>query len=127
MKLIEATGLAAAMTLAAPAAAQSGWTRIGAGDVGGDSGRATLSARSEPQFRELMICVERHPIRIMETEIRFRDGRTQVVRVRALIDKQDCSRTYRLGGRERDVASVDLTYDAAALDGQTSRVELYAR
>ena len=127
MRRVKVAGLVAAMMLAAPAAAQSGWTGIGASEVGGDSGRATLTAQGQPQFRELMICVEQHPIKITGGEIRFRDGRTQNLRIRALIDKQDCSSFMRLSGRERDVASVDLTYDPASLAGQRSRVELYAR
>lgn len=129
MRIVTASvvAAAAAAVLSAPAAAQTGWIRIGAGDVSGDSGRATVAARSEPQFRQLMICVEQHPIRITEAEIRYRDGRSQPIRIRELIDKQDCSRFLRLSGRERDVASVDLSYDAASLSGQVSRVELYAR
>ena len=129
MRSVRASVLAAAgaALLAAPAAAQSGWMRIGASEVSGDTGRATVSARGQPQFRELMICVEQHPIKITGGEIRFRDGRTQALRLRSLIDKQDCSSFLRLSGRERDIASVDLTYDAASLSGQASRVELYAR
>ena len=112
---------------AAPAAAQSGWTGVGSAAASGDSGTVAIAARSDPRFRELMICVEGHDVRINDADIRFADDRRQSVRLRARLVDGACSRMYTLNSRGKAIAAADVTYDAASLGGGTVRVQLFAR
>jgi len=115
-----------AMT-AAPVAAQSGWTGVGSAPASGDSGRVAITARSDPRFRELMICVEGSAVRINEADIRFADDRRQSLRLRARLTDGACSRMYTLNSRGKAIAAADVTYDVASLAGGTVRVQLFAR
>ncbi|MEA3044496.1 MAG: hypothetical protein QOJ53_126 [Sphingomonadales bacterium] len=115
-----------AMT-AAPAAAQSGWTGVGWAPASGDSGRVAINAHSDPRFRELMICVEGHAVRINDADIRFADDRRQSIRLRARIADGACSRMYTLNSRGKAIAAADVTYDTTSLAGGTVRVQLFAR
>lgn len=121
------TACIAAAVAAAPAVAQSGWTGVGSAPASGDSGRVAITARSDPRFRELMICVEGNAVRINDADIRFADDRRQSVRVRSRLADGACSRMYTLNTRGKAIAAADVTYDVASLAGGTVRVQLYAR
>ncbi len=127
MAVPKAAVLAAiAMVVAAPAAAQSGWTGVGGRRVGGDAGRGTITVRWQAQFREIMFCVEGRAVRLLDADIRFRDGRSQNVRIRSRIPDGGCSRVSAVG-RNRDIATVDIAYDPASLEGGRVDVDLFAR
>lgn len=126
MRLARAAGLAAVL-MAAPAVAQSGWSMIGQRDVGPEADHDTINVRVEEQHQQLMFCTERHAIRILDGVIHYRDGRTQNVRVRARLEADRCGRSIELSGRNKDVAGMDFTYEAASLGGAQARVQLYAR
>ena len=123
------TALAAALlSLASGAAAQTGWTGIGRGEIIGDSGRGAIAGRETQGFRnEIMICVESHALHILDAEIRYRDGRTQALRIRARMDAGDCGRPIALRGGNRDIASLDVAYEPASLGGARAIVEVFAR
>jgi hypothetical protein len=112
---------------AAPAAAQSGWSMIGQREVSAEADRDTIDVPVQEQHRQLMFCTERHLVHLLDADIRYRDGRTQHVRVRSRIAADGCGRTINLNGRNRDVASMDFTYEAASLAGQRALIQLYAR
>lgn len=126
MRMAKAAGLAAIL-MAAPAAAQSGWSMIGQRDVGPEADHDTITVRVEEQHQQLMFCTERHAIRLLDGVIHYRDGRTQNVRVRTRLEADRCGRSIELAGRNKDVASMDFTYEVASLGGAQARVQLYAR
>lgn len=121
-----AAAAAIVLALAAPALAQSGWTAVGGRAVSGEAGRDTIAVRWQPQFREIMFCVEGRAVRLLDGTVRYRDGRSQSVRVRARIADGACSRMANVG-RNRDIATVDIAYDPASLEGGRTEVEVFAR
>ena len=128
MGIRKASAWAAILGLvAAPAAAQSGWAGIGAAGASGDSGRVTIITRSDPRYRQLMICVEGHAVRLNDAQVRFSDNRIQNVRLRARLADGACSRMIDLSSHRQAIASADITYDVASLAGGTVRVQLFAR
>jgi len=125
-----AAAMAALGSLAAavPALAQdSGWGMIGQRQVGIDVDHDSIPARAGEQYRQLMLCVERAPIQVLDVTVRYRNGANQSVRMRSRIADGRCSRGIDLRGREREVASVDFTYQTASLGGQRALVQLFAR
>jgi hypothetical protein len=123
MRISKAAGLADPDS--GPAVAQSGWSMIGQRDVDPE-GRRHNQCRVE-QHQRLMFCTERHAIRLLDGVIHYRDGRTQNVRVRTRLEADRCGRSIELSGRNKDVASMDITYEVASLAGAQARVQLYAR
>jgi hypothetical protein len=123
-----AAGAALLCLIAAPAAAQSGWTMVGYAvlDGGAAAGTGTIRTRWQAQFREIMFCAEDHAVHLTDATVRFRDGRTQNVRVRMRVANGGCSRMSNVG-RNRDIEAVDLSFDAASLEGQRARVQLFGR
>ena len=127
MRIFQAAAALAVLAIAAPAASQSGWTRLGQREVNDSVERDTIRARGSTQFRQVMICVEQAPVRFYELVVRYRNGATQNVRIRSLVRASDCSRNIDLRGRNRDIEAVDFTYEAASLGRGRARVELYGR
>jgi hypothetical protein len=128
MSFRNASALAACIAAAAaPAAAQSGWSGVGWAAASGDSGRIAITAHSDPRFRELMICVEGHAVRINDADLRFDDDHRQSIHIRARLADGACGRMYTLNSRGKAIAAADVTYDTASLAGGTVRVQLFAR
>ena len=126
MRIMSAAAAAAVM-VAAPAAAETGWTGLGHREVGDNVDRDTIRVEGRRQFRQVMICVEQAPVRFYELAVRYHNGATQNVRIRALVRAGDCTRNIGLRGRSRDIQAVDFTYEAASLGRGRARVELYGR
>ena len=127
MRNIQLAAALAALAIAAPAVAQSGWTRLGHREVSDSINRDTIRARGGAQYRQAMICVEQAPVRFIDVVIRYRNGGTQDVRMRELIRAGGCTRDINLRGRSRDIDAVEFTYEAASLGRERARVELFAR
>ena len=118
----------AAVAIAAmPVLAQSGWTHIGEAKAEASAGSATIAAHGNARHRQVMVCVEGHVIRLNDTVVRYQDGRTQTLQLRARIPDGGCSRMAELGGRTRQVASAEVGYDPATLQGGSATVQLFAR
>ena len=126
MRKLGAAAAIAALLTAIPAAAQSGWTRLGGRDVSDSVDRDSISARDRGEFRQIMICVEDAPVRFYDVVIRFRNGGTQDVRLRTLLRAGACTRDIALRGR-RNIEAVDFTYEAASLGRGRATVGLFAR
>ena len=127
MNMRKAAGLAAMLAAcAAPALAQTGWTTVGHAALAAEAGIATITPRWQPQFREIMFCTEDHDVRLLDAAIRFRDGRTQTIKIRARVADGGCSRMASVG-RNRDIAGVDIAYDPASLGGGRARLLFSAR
>lgn len=118
---------AAAILLAVPAAAQVGWTELGRREVSDRVDRDTIMARGRQTYSQIALCVERTPVRFYDVVVRFGNGRTQNMPVRALVARGECTRRLDLRGRQRDIQSVAFTYEAASLGRRQGRVRLFAR
>jgi hypothetical protein len=127
MQISRLTAIIAAFAVAAPAAAQSGWTRLGHREVNDSVERDRIEARGGARYRQVMICVEEAPVRFASVVVRYRNGATQDVSLRELIRAGACSRDIQLRGRDRDIEAVDFTYEAASLGRGRAKVELFAR
>lgn len=117
----------AALVAAMPALAQSGWTHIGQATAGSGASSATIAAHGDPRYRQLMVCVEGHLIRLNDAIIHFQDGRTQTIQLRARVADGGCSRMSEVGGRNRLIQSAEIGYDPATLQGGSATVQLFAR
>lgn len=118
---------AAAMIAAMPVLAQSGWTHIGEAAASAGARSATIAARGDPRYRQVMVCVEGHVVRLTDTLIRYKDGRSQTLQLRARVPDGGCSRMIELTGRTREIASAEVGYDPATLQGGSATVQLFAR
>jgi len=118
---------AAAMMAAMPVLAQSGWTHIGQAVAGAGTRSATIAARGDPRYRQAMVCVEGHAIRLTDTILHYEDGRIQTMQLRARIPEGGCSRMSDLGGRNRLIQTAEVGYDPATLQGARATVQLFAR
>ena len=120
--------LAATMMMAAvPAQAQSGWRTIGQTQADPGASSVTITAREDGAYREFMICTEGGLARLNDAVVHYRDNRIMTSRIRARVADGACSRAASLGGRDRTIATVDLGYDPASLQGARPKLQLYVR
>lgn len=119
--------LAAAIMAAAPALAQSGWRAIGRAQAAADTARVTIAAREDGSYREFILCVDGGPARLTEFQVHYRDNRVQTYRVRDRLADGGCSRAVSLSGRDHAIATLDIGYDPASLQGARPRFELSVR
>jgi hypothetical protein len=129
MKIRDGIVLAATMLALAStsAQAQSGWRSIGGIRAAPDAGSVTINAREDGSYREYMICIEGGPARLTDLVVHYRDNRVQTYRLRARIADGACSRATGLSGRDHLVATMDVGYDPASLQGARPRFDLYVR
>jgi hypothetical protein len=115
------------VSMAAPATAQSGWRQIGQAQAGADASSVTIAVHDEGSYREYMICTDGGTARLIEGQLHYRDNRVQTYRIRARVAAGACSRPGTLSGRNRAIASLDLGYDPASLEGARPKLQLYVR
>lgn len=127
MSVRKGAALAAMMLIATPALAQSGWRGIGRAQADPGAGSVTITARDDGSYREYMICLEGGPARLLEAQVHYRDNRVQTNRIRARVADGACSRASAVGGRDRTIATIDLGYDPASLQGSRPRIDLFVR
>jgi len=118
---------AVAASMASPALAQSGWRGIGRAQADPGAASVTITARDDDPYREYMICVEGGPARLLDAQVHYRDNRVQTYRIRARVADGACSRSTGANGRDKTIATVDIAYDPASLQGSRPRLELYVR
>ena len=123
---IYAAAAALAGMAAAPAAAQSGWLAAGRVKIDAEASAATMEVRWGPKFDEVMLCTEGSAVKLNSATFRYKDGKTKIVKLRARLADGACTKTTSLG-RGRDVASVDIAYDPASLQGAKTKIQLVAR
>jgi hypothetical protein len=112
--------------LAVPAFAQSGWLQVGKAHLDGSAGIGTIEPRWAPNFSEAMLCSEGGAIKVNDATFRMRDGKVQRLKLRVRLADGGCTKAFSVG-RKRDVAGVDIAYDAASLGGGKTRLQLVAR
>ena len=127
MRFARTIGCAAAVAaIAGPAAAQgSGWTPVGRAMVAPDAASGTIEVRWQRAFREAMLCVDGHGIRLAAATFRFEDGTTKVVKLRQALADGGCSKPFSMP--RKTVSSADIGYDPASLGGAKAKVQLTAR
>jgi hypothetical protein len=119
--------LAACLAATAPAIAQSGWNGIGQAAATPEASSVTITARGEARQRELMFCVEGHLLRINEAVLHYQGGAAQNIRLRQRVADGGCSRMATLSGRNRILATADVSYDPATLEGARTQVQIFVR
>jgi hypothetical protein len=122
----KAAAIAVLAAASAPALAQSGWAQVGSSTAEAGAGTTSMTPTLDPRYREIMFCVEGHPIRLNDATFHFEGGTQQTIRVRARVAAGGCSRMSVIGSR-RTIERVEIAYDPATLAGASARVELYAR
>lgn len=129
MRMGKGAALAVTMTMMAamPAQAQSGWRQIGQTNSDPAASSVTITARDDGTYREYMICTEGGLARLNDALVHYRDGRTMTTRIRSRVANGACSRAATLGGRDRTIATVDVGYDPASLQGARPKLQLYVR
>lgn len=111
----------------------SQWELIGSQQVSFRTERDTIYARGNDRHRQLMVCVYNRPVRMLDMDVRFRNGRSQDVSLRSVIGAGQCTRAIDLNGRNRDIRSVSFTYKTVGGLRQIGRfpqqatVRVYAR
>ena len=118
---------ALAVSAATPAFAQSGWRGIGRAQADPGAGSVTITAHDDDPYREYMICLEGGPVRLLDAQLHYRDNRVQTYRIRARVADGACSRSAGATGRDKTIATMDVAYDPASLNGSRPRFELYVR
>jgi hypothetical protein len=119
--------LAAAAMIAVPAFAESGWRAIGHAQAAAGAVSVTISARESGTYREFIVCLDGGPARLTDAIVHYRDNRVQTYRLRARLADGGCSRAVSLSGRDHAIASLDIGYDPASLQGAGPRLELSVR
>ena len=123
----KAAALAVLVAASAPAIAQSGWAQVGQAVAQASASAATVSSPVlDPRYREGMICVDGHLIRLNQAIIHYEGGTQQTIQLRARVANGGCSRGFGLNSRHT-IQSVEVTYDPATLEGASAHVQLYAR
>jgi hypothetical protein len=124
-------GALLALGLATPAFAHSGggygpqpaaynghrhaaWELIGTREVSFRADRDTIFAQGRDRHRQVMICVYRAPVRMIDVDVRFKNGGHQDLAVRDVIGAGQCTRAIDLQGNRRDIRSVSLSYKTIA-------------
>ena len=118
---------AAAAILAGPATAQdSGWSTVGRVTVGPDASSGTMTVRWDPSFRQGMFCADGAGVRLADATLRFADGTSKIVKVRQKLADGGCSKPIAVP-RKSQVATLDIAYDSATLNGGKAKLQLAAR
>jgi hypothetical protein len=111
----------------------SQWEVIGTRHVSFRTERDTIAVRGYERHRQIMVCVYNRPVRFLDMDVRFGNGRSQDVYLRSVIGAGQCSRPIDLNGRSRDIRSVSFAYKSIPGFRQIGRfvqpatVRVYAR
>jgi len=111
----------------------SQWELIGATQVSFRTERDTIRVHGNDRHRQIMVCVYNKPVRFLDMDVRFGNGRSQDVGVRSVIGAGQCTRAIDLNGRHRDIRSVSFAYKTIPGFRQVGRfaqpatVRVYAR
>jgi hypothetical protein len=111
----------------------SQWELVGSTQVSFRTERDTIRVRGYERHRQIMVCVYNKPVRFLDMDVRFGNGRSQDVGVRSVIGAGQCTRAIDLNGRNRDIRSVSFAYKTIPGFRQIGRfaqpatVRVYAR
>lgn len=89
------------------------WELVGATQVSFRTERDTIRVRGNERHRQLMVCVYNKPVRFLDMDVRFGNGRSQDIGVRNVIGAGQCTRAIDLNGHRRNIQSVSFIYRTA--------------
>ncbi len=120
---------AALATIASvPASAQSGnWRTIAYKTVSVGTDVDRINVPGGRRWHQVRLCVFNAPLRMRDFDVRFANGRSQDVRVRARFAPGTCTRVVDLRGRGRDIRSIRLTYSPIRRSWTRPLVRVQAR
>lgn len=111
---------------ALPALAQPGMGMLGRRQITSAVDRDTITVSKTESYATLMICADDAPVHFTEMTVRYRNGTSQSVRLRQVVQAGRCGRELALNSR-REIGSVDFTYNAAQLGEARATVLLFGR
>jgi hypothetical protein len=111
---------------ALPTLAQPGMGLIGRRQITSAADRDTITVSKTENYGTLMLCVDDAPVHLMEMVVHYRNGTSQNIRLRSVVQAGRCGREIELHNR-REIASVDLTYNATRLGEARASVLLFGR
>lgn len=109
------------------------WEQIGSREVSFRAERDVIIARGNDRHRQIMVCVYRQPVRMLDLDVRFANGGHQDLGVRNVIGAGQCTRAIDLNGQRRNIRSIALGYKTIAGHrfggrfAQTALVRVFAR
>ena len=124
MKLVLAAA-ALAVGLAPTLATASNWVLLGSKNVRDRVDYDEIVLAGHRTFRQVKVCVYRHPVHIYDVDIYFNNGGHQDVSVRTRIGAGECTRVIDLEGGERDIARIRLIYEETSALPRTAKVNVY--
>jgi len=123
--LVGALMLFSTVANAAPAAA---WDLLGERVVSDRMDHDVIGVPGHQRYRQIKICVYRHPVRVYDVDVFFRNGGHQDVSVRSRINPGDCTRNIDLNGNRRDINRISLRYEETSFGRRrTATVRVFAR
>jgi hypothetical protein len=131
--ILAAAAAAAAIAAAVPADAgryqfyhHQHWRTVGQTVVNGYD-TDTVRLPGPARFRQLRLCVSGGPIHLRDLDVRFRNGGSQDVAVRDMIQGGTCTRNIDLRGNRRDVTAIRMKYAPLARHMMRPTVRIQAR
>lgn len=117
------------------------WQLIGSGEVSFRQENDTYRVPGFQRFRQIMVCAYRAPVRLLDLDVRYRNGGVQDLNVRDVLQPNTCTRAIDLRGVRRDIQAVSIDYRTISggrvgygwddrrfgRHGATALVRIYAR
>lgn len=104
--------MAASVALLATATPALAWSLLGSRHVGDAVDHDRISLDGKRQFERIRLCAYQRPVHLLDLKVHFANGAVQDVAVRTVVKPGACSRNIDLVGSNRNIASVDMTYEA---------------
>jgi hypothetical protein len=102
------------------------WETIGQKTVDSRSDRDHLRVRGNDRYRKLRICSVDRPIELTSLSVEFHNGERQQFPVRMIVRRGDCTPSFDLDGRRRNMDDVWLGYTKLRRGGEP-RILIQAR
>lgn len=104
--------LGAAMPAPAQSQADSGgnWRVIGNKPVTANADRVTIVSNGKRRYTQLRLCSLGAPIRLIDVDVVFGNGKRQDIQTRDLMEAGACTRPHDLQGDRRDIARMEVRY-----------------
>lgn len=106
------TALAALSLQSIVATPAFAWQELGTRDVRDAVDRDTIVLPGARRFERIRICAYQRPVHFLDLKVRFANGSSQDVPLRAVVRAGKCTRAIDLVGGDRNIAAVDMVYEA---------------
>jgi len=88
------------------------WDELGYRDVRDAVDHDTISLPGNRKFDRIKVCAYRRQVHMLDLKVRFANGGSQDVAVRARLRPGTCTRNIDLVGDDRNITAVDMVYEA---------------